>query len=79
MYARLIKKVEGNAGEECVSCIYYGTTECRLHTGVEDCAHCPMLAAIFNQLYYYEDAMYSDKGDDVGEAPLYSALLITKD
>ena len=77
MYDRLIKKVEGNAGEECVSCVYYGTSECQLHTGVEDCAHCPMLAAIFNQLYYYEEALYAEH--DLDETPLYSALLITKE
>ncbi len=60
MYTRLTKKVKLTSGSECISCINFGTPQCHLHNGTPDCSHCPMLAAIFNQLHAFEEAVYGD-------------------
>ena len=62
MYTRLTKIVRDENGRDCVTCVNFGTERCHIHNGVPDCAHCPMLGAIFNQLHVLEDIV-----DDVTE------------
>lgn len=59
-YRSLTKKVLID-NQECVACAAYGTSECKIHTGeAKGCSDCSVLAAIFNQLYAFEEA-YTDK------------------
>ena len=62
MYERLTKLIKDDKGHECIVCIDYGTDRCRLHNGVPDCIHCPMLCAIMNQLYIFEEVMFEKEG-----------------
>lgn len=55
MYTRLTKIVKDPKGRNCVTCINFGTSKCHIHNGTPDCNHCPMLAAILNQLSYFEE------------------------
>lgn len=63
MYNKLTKivKVEGR---ECVACINYGTEMCHIHKGHPDCIHCPMFAAILNQLYAFEEIIDEEKNKE---------------
>lgn len=54
MYTGLTKIITNHEGRKCVSCIDFDTERCRIHNGVPDCAHCPMFAAILNQLHEFE-------------------------
>jgi len=62
MYTRLTKIVTVD-GQECVACAAYGTETCHIHSGA-GCMKCPMLAAILNQLNFFEEA-YCEKEDVV--------------
>lgn len=54
MYTKLTKKIQID-GRECVSCAFFGTERCRIHTdGTTDCGHCEVLGAILNQLNFLE-------------------------
>lgn len=53
MYNKLTK-IANVEGRECVACINYGTEMCHIHKDHPDCIHCPMLAAILNQLHAFE-------------------------
>lgn len=55
MYTRLTKIVKDQDGRDCVTCVNFGTERCHIHNGVPDCTNCPMLAAILNQLYGFEE------------------------
>lgn len=55
MYTRLTKIVKDQDGRDCVTCVSFGTERCHIHNGIPDCARCPMLAAILNQLYGFEE------------------------
>ncbi len=59
MYTRLTKIVKDQDGRDCVACVNFGTERCRIHNDVPDCARCPMLGAIFNQLYALENMVLS--------------------
>ena len=62
MYTRLTKTI--TIGErECVSCIYYGTEQCRIHKGIPSCIHCDVFAAILNQLHGFENIIYEEHQD----------------
>lgn len=53
-YKPLTKKVIQD-NQECVTCALYGTSDCKIHTDkIQGCAECPMLSAIYNQLYEFE-------------------------
>jgi hypothetical protein len=63
MYARLTKVVDVK-GQECVSCIYYGTERCRARNGVTHCGNCDVFVAILNQLYEFENIVCSSITDE---------------
>ena len=67
MYTRLTKIVKDQDGRDCVTCVNFGTERCRIHNGVPDCIHCPMLGAIFNQLYAFEDMISGEQTDEQKE------------
>ena len=55
MYTRLTKLTKID-DRECITCIHCGTNECRIHSGeVQNCSQCPVLAAVFSQLYELEN------------------------
>lgn len=55
MYTKLTKVVTVD-DRECVTCAFYGTDECRIHTRkITDCAHCEMMGAMINQLHAFEE------------------------
>ena len=64
MYTRLTKIVKGQDGRDCVTCVNFGTERCRIHNGITDCVHCPMLGAILNQLYVFEDMFVGEQAND---------------
>lgn len=53
MYKKLTK-ITTVDNKECVACACFGTKMCQLHNGALDCGHCPMFAAILNQLHTFE-------------------------
>jgi hypothetical protein len=55
MYTRLTKVVKHSDGKESVACINFDTERCLIHNGFPDCSHCPVFAAIINQLCAFED------------------------
>ena len=55
MYIRLTKIIKDQNQRDCVACVNFGNEECHIHNEVPDCIHCPMLGAILNQLYAFED------------------------
>lgn len=67
MYTRLTKIVKDQDGRDCVTCVNFGTERCRIHNDVPDCIHCPMLGAIFNQLYAFEDMISGEQTDEQKE------------
>ena len=64
-YTRLTKTAKDANGNEYVACVFYGTEECHIHTGVSGCATCPVFAAILNQLCEFETMM--EEGDEEDE------------
>lgn len=56
-YRPLTKKININ-NQDCIACSLYGTEECKkIHTGtITGCADCPMIAAMLNQLFAFEEA-----------------------
>lgn len=55
-----LTKIVNIDGKECVSCIYYGTPECLIHSkGTRSCPECVICHAIYNKLYLLE-GMISD-------------------
>lgn len=62
MYTRLTKVIVVE-GQECVSCIHYGTEMCRAHNGVANCGECDVFAAILNQLYALENIICTSPSD----------------
>ena len=63
MYTRLTKLTKID-DRECVTCIHYGTKECRIHSGeVQNCSKCPILAAALNQLYELENIVCESVAD----------------
>lgn len=63
-YIRLIKKITHDDGTESLACAHSGTETCQIHSE-QGCASCPMLAAIFNMLYVFEEAVCSPKEGDI--------------
>lgn len=62
-YIRLTKVIKDNNDREYVVCVHYGTETCRIHSENQNCARCPMMSAIYNQLYEFEEIV-SDAEDD---------------
>ena len=57
MYTKLTKRIQIDE-RECVSCAFFGTERCHIHTdGTVDCGHCEVFAAILNQLNAFEDLL----------------------
>lgn len=54
-YKPLTKKVVLD-GKECITCSLYDAADCKIHTlrDVNNCWECPILQAIYNQLYEFE-------------------------
>jgi hypothetical protein len=61
---RLVQKVNVN-GEEKIACVFYGTQQCHnIHNkDVSGCFNCPMMAAIMNKLYLYEEIEHEGEQD----------------
>lgn len=60
MYTRLTKTItitKDQESRDVVSCINFGTERCRIHNGTPDCCHCPLMGAILNQLFEFENMM----------------------
>ena len=57
MYTQLTK-IATIDGHECVTCVYYDTPTCPLHTNKNHpgCAGCGMMGAILNQLHEFEES-----------------------
>ena len=62
MYTKLTKVVTVEE-RECVTCIYYGTSMCRIHNNIPDCCHCNVFAAILNQLHAFEEVICGEGND----------------
>lgn len=55
-YQRLTKLMTIN-DKECITCALLNTDKCKIHTGeVTGCFCCPVVTAIYNQLYAFEEA-----------------------
>ena len=54
LYTKLTKVIKDSSGQEQVACIDFGTSRCRIHNGIQSCAHCPMMSAMLNQLHAFE-------------------------
>lgn len=53
-YKPLTKKIKIN-NQECITCINYGTSNCKIHKKeATGCHNCPVLSAMLNQLYAFE-------------------------
>lgn len=59
-YKPLTKKIIIN-NQECIACVAYQTSNCKIHTGeATGCCGCPVLSAMLNQLYEFE-SVYIEK------------------
>jgi hypothetical protein len=70
MYTRLTKVVNVN-GVDCVSCTFYGTSECHIHKGndIPNCAQCKVMAAMLNQLRAFEELVEENTEQKLKEEP----------
>lgn len=66
-YIKLTKIVRDEHERERVACIDFGTERCRIHSGVQDCAHCPMMLAIMNQLHEFESLIDEEELNERNE------------
>ena len=64
MYTKLTK-ITNIDGADCVTCAFYGTDQCRIHTdNISGCSQCKVLGAIINQLHAFEEIVEANNLDD---------------
>lgn len=62
MYTKLTKVANVN-GVECITCAFYGTEKCLIHSDetTPNCAQCKVMCAILNQLHAFEEIICDEE------------------